>query len=113
MNKRLISYVTLAAFSLTTIPGKADVSEEIQHELNLNETKTIANAIIADDSADNAETDEDDSEPQGSEVAESSDSNKKAARKQMWINIGLAIAAVAVAVTALIIVSNNNGHHSH
>lgn len=34
-------------------------------------------------------------------------------KKKTWQNIGLAVAAVAIAVTALILVSNNSGHHKN
>ena len=104
MNIRFISYITLIAFSIKTIPAKADLNEEVLHE----QTTTLSTAIEAD-----AAEDYDYYEPEGTEVTQSDNSAKKQQRKQMWINIGLAVTAVIVAVTALCLVSNNNGKHYH
>ena len=124
MNTRIISCFTAFVFAITSVPGRADVTEEFQHELiagevspsiasTIDSTQTEASAA-APAVADAVDTDIDDdySDPKGKEVSQTDDSSKKSARRQMWINIGLAITAVIVAVVALVVVSNNNGHHS-
>lgn len=50
-------------------------------------------------------------EDEGTPVGYASKEGSSAARRKTWQNIGLAVAAVAVAVTALILVSSNSGHH--
>lgn len=114
MNTRVISIFTACVFTLTSLPGRADViSEEIQQELIAGEVTPSAEPAPVADSIDNETTDEDYSAPQGTEVSKSDDSSKKAEKKQLWRNIGLAVSAVVVAIVALLVVGNNNGHHSH
>jgi len=77
-------------------------SEEIQgHEMS--------NELITDSADDDSMMDEDD----GTLVGHGSNEGAKAARKKQWQNIALAVGAVAIAVTALILVANNNGKSSH
>ena len=52
-------------------------------------------------------------EEEGTPVGQASNEGSRTAKKQMWQNIGLAVGAVAIAVTALILVSTNDGHRSH
>ncbi len=47
---------------------------------------------------------------EGTAVGQASTEGMSAAKKRQWTNIALAVGAVAVAVTALILVSNNSGH---
>ena len=47
---------------------------------------------------------------EGKEVGKASSDGMKTARRKQWQNIGIAIGAVAVAVTALVLVSSNAGH---
>lgn len=47
---------------------------------------------------------------EGTPVGQASNEGSSDAKKRMWTNIGLAIGAVAIAVTALILVSQNEGH---
>ena len=124
MNTRIISCFTAFVFAITSIPGRADVVEEVQYELLVGEASpTVASTIesnkveastpgpaVAD--AIDSDADEDYSAPKGKEVSQADDTSKKSARRHMWINIGLAVTAVIVAVVALVLVSNNNGHHS-
>ncbi len=49
-------------------------------------------------------------EEQGSPVGQGSNERVTAAKKRQWKNIIIAVCAVAVAVTALILVSTNDGH---
>ncbi len=51
-------------------------------------------------------------EEQGTPVGKASDKAKNNAKKKQWQNIAIAVCAVAVAVTALILVSSNEGHKS-
>ncbi len=123
MNTRIISYFTAVAFAITSVPGRADVTEEVQHELiTAKISPSVASTIDANQAqastdtpavADAVDSDVDDdySPPKGKEVTQADDANQKSARRQMWINIGLAVTAVIVAVVALVLVSNNNGHH--
>lgn len=50
-------------------------------------------------------------EDTGTPVGQASDEGANAARSKTWQNIGLAVGAVAIAITALILVANNDGHH--
>jgi len=43
-------------------------------------------------------------------VGQASDDGVNAAKSKKWQNIALAVGAVAVAITALILVANNDGH---
>ncbi len=47
----------------------------------------------------------------GTPVGHASNEGANAAKRRQWRNIALAVGAVAVAVTALILVSCNDGHH--
>ena len=114
MNKRLISYLTLVAFAITSVPGRADVVDDATQELvagvvspSLSSNGPVASSIEDENLGDDYLV------PDGKEVHPSDDKVKNAARRQMWINIGLAFTAVVVAVIALCVVSNNNGHHHH
>lgn len=113
MNTHVISIFTACAFALTSLPVRADVSEEIHQELIAGEVTPSAVPAPVADSVDTESTDEDYSSPQGTEVSKADDSSKKAEKKQLWRNIGLAVSAVVVAIVALVIVGNNNGHHHH
>ena len=110
MNKRLISYVTLFAFSLANIPGRADVAEDTIYNQVVNESQNNNSSTISDAVDGDAAEEYDYYEPEGTEVSENNNKSKNAEKRQFWINLGLAIAAVVVAVTALCIVSNNNGN---
>ena len=50
-------------------------------------------------------------EDEGTSVGQASSEGTRTAKTRMWQNIGLAVGAIAIAVTALILVSNNDGHH--
>ena len=50
---------------------------------------------------------------EGTPVGVAANEGTTAAKKRYWQNIALATVAVAVAVTALILVASNDGHHSH
>ena len=99
MNKRLISYVTLMAFAITCVPGRADVNEEITSQLVTSNTAISDTLIVGNPTDADAGEDYDYYEPEGTEVGEGDSEAKKASNRQMWINIGLAITAVVVAVT--------------
>lgn len=66
----------------------------------------FAPSLRADDAISLDETTED----AGTPVGQGSDEGAKAARNRRWQNIAIAAGAVAVAVTALILVANNDGH---
>ncbi len=53
------------------------------------------------------------SDNEGTPVGQAASDGANAAKKKRWQNIALAAGAVAVAVTALILIANNDGHHSH
>jgi hypothetical protein len=49
---------------------------------------------------------------EGTPVGQAASEGSKAAKRKQWQNIALATAAVVVAVTALILIANNDGHRS-
>lgn len=51
-------------------------------------------------------------EQEGTPVGQAAADGSNTAKKKQWRNIALAVGAVAVAVTALILIANNDGHHS-
>ncbi len=50
---------------------------------------------------------------EGTPVGAAASEGSNTAKKKQWQNVALAAGAVAVAVTALILVSTNDGHHAH
>jgi hypothetical protein len=72
-------------------------------------------ALKADDMTTEVATDytTEDSATEGTPVGQGANEGAKAAKKKQWQNIALAVGAVAVAITALILVANNDGHKSH
>lgn len=102
------------AFSIASLPAKADVSEEIaENFIATQENALLSSSSLIAEAVDTELADDDFSMPEGKEVSKATDDDKRAARKDLALKIGLAVAAVAVAVAALLIVSNNNGHHYH
>lgn len=83
----------------------------------------LAPALKADvynaDTSSDAQTEELQMQPdeteqeEGTEVGQAASDGSNAAKKRQWQNIALAVGAVALAVTALILVANNNGHHKN
>ncbi len=53
-----------------------------------------------------------DNEDEGTPVGQAASEGSKAAKRKQWQNIALATTAVVVAVTALILIANNDGHRS-
>lgn len=53
----------------------------------------------------------DEEEYQGTPVGQASNEGFNAAKSKQWRNITIAIVAVAVAATALLLIANNDGHH--
>jgi hypothetical protein len=70
----------------------------------------LAPALRADDPT-YEDTTYDDME--GTPVGQAAHEGTSAAKKKRWQNIAIATGAVALAVTALILVANNDGHHHH
>ena len=52
-------------------------------------------------------------ETPGTPVSAESNNAQKAAKRRMWQNIAIAIGAVAIAVTALVLVSNHHGNKAN
>jgi hypothetical protein len=52
-------------------------------------------------------------ENEGTPVGQAASEGSNAAKRKHWQNVALAVTAVAVAATALILIANNDGHHSH
>ena len=50
---------------------------------------------------------------EGTPVGQAASEGTNAAKKKRWQNIALAAGALAVAITALILVASNDGHHHH
>lgn len=65
-------------------------------------------------SSDSTTSDEfsNDEEYEGTPVSQATNKSSNAAKKKRWRNIVLAVVAIAVAVTALILIANNDGHRS-
>ncbi len=53
------------------------------------------------------------SSEEGTPVGQASNDGASAARKKRWQNIAIAAGAIIIAVTALILVASNDGHHEH
>jgi hypothetical protein len=113
---KLAAITVLLTFSSTaftqtnqTPPPAAESSEAAMSSTELANTE-VSNPPIADSMDD--DNDVDDSTPQGKPVGKASEDGAKQAKRKMWGNIALAVSAVIVAVVALIVVSNNNGHSS-
>ena len=113
MNKCVISFLTLFAFSLASLPTRADVSEVVQQEITSDNDNLAALPNIQLASSIDEDADDEYATPEGTEVSPSNSSTKKSFNGQMWLNIGLAVTAVVVAVVALCVVSNNNGSGYH
>jgi hypothetical protein len=104
MKKLLTS--TLVISSLILAPAlRADTpSTEANTDTPTEEVQTAQESTPADETA----TDE------GTPVSQASDdTNRKTAKRKRWQNILLAVSAVAIAITALILVANNDGHKGH
>ncbi len=113
VNKCVISFLTLFAFSLASLPTRADVSEVVQQEITSDNDNLAALPNIQLASSIDEDADDEYATPEGTEVSPSNSSTKKSFNGQMWLNIGLAVTAVVVAVVALCVVSNNNGSGYH
>lgn len=83
--------------------------ESEENEIALDTPENIdENALAADELSEDPSNDTD-----GTPVGSAANEGTSAAKKRHWQNIALAAGAVAVAVTALILVASNDGHHSH
>lgn len=110
MKHRIISLVTVASFLTFITPSRADVAPDME-EVVQPAAEPLSPALVAE--ALEGDTTQDSSEPKGKEVGKAATDGSNSAKRKQWQNIGLAIGAVAVAVTALILVSNNQGHETH
>ena len=73
----------------------------------------LSPTLRADEPASDEETTEQTTPmDEGTPVGQAANEGSNAARKKQWQNIALATGAVALAVTALILVANNDGHHA-
>lgn len=72
-------------------------------------TLTLSPSIRAEEVSENLDT-EVQMEP-GTPVGQASDEGARTAKRKQWQNIAIAAGAVAVAVTALVLVASNDGHH--
>lgn len=114
MNKSFLSAMIISSLLLAPYL-KADQAQPTEDQ-----TEAVApDSTMDQPAADQASTNQpaaDEGTPEGTAVGQASTEGSKAAKKKMWQNIGLAVGAVAVAVTALILVADNDGHrksHSH
>jgi hypothetical protein len=119
--KKLITSC-FASSSIVLSPAlKADApsvnSEELAASQNAFEEEAVGleTPPLADESAAPPEVLATDpaNDSEGTPVGVASNEGTTAAKKRYWQNITLATVAVAVAVTALILVASNDGHHSH
>ncbi len=66
----------------------------------------LSPALRADEALEPPATEEN----EGTLVGQGSDDGARTAKSKQWQNIAIAVGAVAVAVTALILVASNDGH---
>lgn len=114
MNKHILS--ALIVFSLISTPAlRAEgitpstlvVTEGASQPANMDQSGSsldVTTPVAVDPAT------EEEAEIQGSSVGKASTDGMTAAKKKQWTNIAIAACAVAVAVTALILVSSNDGH---
>ncbi len=122
MKKTIIS--SLIVFSIILSPAlKADgsgprhsntiTSEEVAQPLDLNTNEQQGSSLDNSTPLAVDPVTEELPEEQGSAVGQASNEGMSAAKKKQWTNIAIAVCAVAVAVTALILVASNDGHKQH
>jgi|SRR3990172_3516590 len=109
MKKTILSATTACAMVFSLGYTDQPILENYAETEELIEAQETSNELIADETDVDADTEEDD----GTLVGHASNDGAKTARKKQWQNIALAAGAVAIAVTALILVANNNGKSSH
>jgi hypothetical protein len=92
-------------------PSGADENEPLDRSHSNQDDSTQDPTTPSDESA-TPETTPSDYENEGTPVGQAASEGSKAAKRKQWQNIALATAAVAVTVTALILIANNDGHRS-
>jgi hypothetical protein len=119
--KRLIS-LCLIASTIALSPARhavadqsSDAVEETQPEETTEETppqEPQETAPSAQESTTPEAMPPDEDEEEGTLVGQAANEGSRTAKSKQWQNIALATAAVVVAITALILVADNDGHRS-
>ncbi len=105
MNKLFTSFLTISSIVFAPLLQADDAAYDPLEEQVAYEQEDYQ---IADD----ATFQEEPASSEGTPVGQAADEGANAAKRKRWQNIALATTAVAVAVTALVLVANNDGHHS-
>lgn len=104
MNKLLTSILTISSIVFAPVLQADDAAYELQDEQVAYDHE---NKEITSDTTNEEAT----MESEGTPVGQAANEGSNATRKKRWQNIALATTAVAVAVIALVLVANNDGHH--
>ena len=120
MNKLIHSclIVSIIAFTPMVHTNEVPTDESMQPEFPSKEPDVHASPKKHTDDTDSTETSTvpesypEEAEEEGTPVGQAANEGSKAAKRRHWQNIALATAAVVVAVTALVLVANNDGHRS-
>lgn len=109
MNKLALSSLIIASIILS--PTLRADSPAGAPDTEMQSEPSAAPTSPAQDNREMATTPETSStEDEGTSVSAEENTANKAAKKRQWFNIFLAVAAVVVAVTAMILVAHNDGH---
>lgn len=94
MKKLLTSFIALSLILAPTLRADGTQADVMSQE---NQTEQMSNSDLPSD--------------EGTPVSQAQeDDGRRAARRKRWQNAILAVSAVAVAITAMILVANNDGH---
>ena len=108
--KKTLKALMIATFAFSPL-ARADVGSDVTVEEV--QTPAPAQEVVSPQEPygdlEEAWDEEEDENPQGTEVNASSNSAEKARKRQFWTNLTIACAAVVVAVVSILVVSNNNG----
>ena len=119
MNKFIHSCLIISIFALTPVVHSQDNDEPMQQPeahaspKEPDEGEMPAVGLDSPEMSTVPESYPDEEEEEGTPVVgQAANEGSKAAKRRHWQNIALATAAVVVAVTALVLVANNDGHRS-
>lgn len=73
--------------------------------------KTILSSILISSIALSPTLRAEDVSSEGTPVGQAASEGSNAAKRKRWQNIAIAAGAIAIAVTALILIASNDGHH--
>jgi hypothetical protein len=120
MKKLITSYLIASTIALSpavraqdTLPPQASTDEPASPDQDSETPLTPSDPPPSAQEATTLDVESNDSdENEGTPVGQAANEGSNAAKKKQWQNIALAVGAVAVAVTALILIASNDGHSS-